>query len=229
MIARRANANIVISSHTDGLLKNVAGNIETHIIPYGVNITKLENTNKKKQIFFAGRLVERKGVEYLINAMDYIDSEYSLYIAGNGPLREHLQNIINRKKMKNRICMLGYISDEELKQYYRESTVFVLPAIFDSNGDTEGLGMVLIEAIMRNTPVIATGIGGIRDIVIDNNTGLFCEEKNSRDIAAKINLIINDPILASTLTVNAYKYVTDNFSIEEIIKRFNEVYEKTDK
>lgn len=228
-IVKQADYNVVISSHTGQLLEHIAGSVETAVIPYGVHVKPLKQFDKQNYIFFAGRLVERKGVKYLINAMINVRDDYKLIIAGDGPLRNELNNQIAEKGLDKRVIMKGYISDNELEYLYEHASLFVLPAIFDAKGDTEGLGMVLVEAICKGTPVIATGIGGIKDIVRDNETGLFSKEKDSNDIAEKINMLIEDTELREKLIVNAYKYVEKYFSIEHIADKFEDIYEKIDK
>lgn len=225
-IARKAHYNVVISSHTGKLLENIAGNVDMSVIPYGVHIKPLKIFQKESYILCAGRLVERKGIKYLIEAMKFVKHDYKLIIAGDGPLRPMLQKQIDEMQLSRRVKMKGYVSDGELNRLYEHASVFVLPAIYDRKGDTEGLGMVLVEAICKGTPVVATGIGGIRDIVIDGKTGLFSKEKDSRDIAEKINLLIDNEALRDKLTENAYKHIEKYFSIQRISGKFDEVYEK---
>ena len=223
-IAKQADYNVVISSHTEKLLDDIAGAVKTEIIPYGVHIKPFRKFDKEQYILFAGRLVERKGVQYLIDAMQYVNSEYKLIIAGDGPLKENLQRHIAQQGLTDRVKMTGYVSDERLQELYEHASVFVLPAIYDRKGDTEGLGMVLVEAICKGTPVIATGIGGIRDIVIDKETGLFSKEKDSRDIAEKVSILIKNEELKNKIVKKAYEHVTMYFSIERISGKFNEIY-----
>ncbi len=225
-IVKAADINIAISTHTANILKKIIGEVDTVIIPYGVIVPKKQEYKKKKYILFVGRLVERKGVEYLIKAMKTVKKEYILKIVGSGPIINKLREIVKFEQLSNRVEFLGKVNNEKLVELYQDASVFVLPAIYDSKGDTEGLGMVLVEAMCYNTPVIATGIGGITDIIIDKETGLFSKEKNCYDIAEKINLILSDNKLEERLTDNAYNYIVDRFSIKNINKKFQDVYEK---
>ncbi len=225
-IAEAADKNIAISNHTSNILKRVIGEIDNVIIPYGVTIPKKQDYIKKKYILFVGRLVERKGIEYLIRAMKIVKNEYVLKIVGAGPIISKLKRIAQAEQLSSRVEFLGKVSDEKLIDLYKYASVFVLPAIFDSKGDTEGLGMVLVEAMCYNTPVIATGIGGITDIIIDKETGLFIEEKNCYDIAEKINLVLLDNKIRERLTNNAYNYIVNRFSIKSVNEKFQDVYEK---
>ena len=142
-IVDAADINIAISTHTANILKKVIGEIDTVIIPYGVTIPKKQDYPKKNYILFVGRLVERKGVEYLIRAMKSVEKEYVLKIVGAGPIISKLKRIAQADQLSSRVEFLGKVSDGKLIDLYKEASVFVLPAIFDNKGDTEGLGMVL--------------------------------------------------------------------------------------
>ncbi|MDY6787022.1 MAG: glycosyltransferase family 4 protein [candidate division WOR-3 bacterium] len=225
-LSRIASRHIAISSSTADLLQNSTGTENITVIPYGIKIPPKKHYRKDKFILFAGRLVERKGVEYLIKAMEFIDSEYQLKIAGNGPLLAHLASISDEMDLSERVQFLGFVSDKELKDLYRRASVFVLPAVHDRRGDTEGLGMVLVEAMRYKTPVIATGIGGIVDIVHNNRTGLYSDERDPADIAEKIKMLIENKQLYDNLTENAYCFIEEKFSLGSVTQKYEKVYEE---
>ena len=100
-------------------------------------------------MLFVGRLVERKGVRYLIEAVQRLSPERRarLVIIGDGPERQRLEEQARRSGLEGRVEVRGRVSDRELRQAYADASVFVLPAIVDTRGDTEGLGVVLLEAM----------------------------------------------------------------------------------
>ena len=165
------------SSFTKGMVQALVPNSNVMISPYGTTLSdKKQNNNicdtEIFRILFVGRHIERKGLEYLIEAMRNLDSRYQLTIVGEGDLTPSLK--IQAQKVQEqsgaKIIFPGRVSSEELSQTYQNSDVFILPAIVDSKGDTEGLGVVLIEGICFGLTVIASNVGGIPD-VINKNTG----------------------------------------------------------
>jgi len=112
-------------------------------------------------------------VEYLIRAMpDVIRNlpKAKLMIIGDGLEKERLVNLANELKLGNSILFAGKIKNEDLPKFYASADVFVGPSIITEKGDTEGLGVVFLEAIASGTCVIGTNVGGIPDI-IKNNEG----------------------------------------------------------
>ena len=95
----------------------------------------------------------------------------------------------------------------------------------DEHGDTEGLGMVLVEALARGKPVIASSVGGIVDIVKDNKTGLLFSEKDPQAIADAIYMLASDKKLYTRLAKDGFKYVSENFATKNIARRTIEIYE----
>jgi len=221
-IESRAVSSIAISHYTQEQVNDVVKLRNSVIIPYGIRMPVERQTEKEKYILFVGRLVERKGIRYLIEAMDFVDSEYALRIAGTGPLSEELKSVAAGRN----IIFEGKVSDERKCELYSKASLFVLPAVHDQTGDTEGLGMVLVEAMAHKTPVVATGIGGITDIVKHMETGLLSKEADPKDIAHKINTLLRDKELYLRFQKSGYENARRNFSIENIAIRAEGLYEK---
>ena len=118
----------------------------------------------------------------------------------------------------------GKLSSEELKQEYQKANVFVLPAIVDKKGDTEGLGVVLIEAIEYGLPVVASNVGGIPDVIINEQTGLLVEAKNSDALTNAFLKLKSDQALSQKLVSGARAHIRKYFSWKPIIKNQMEVY-----
>ena len=155
------------------------------IIPFGVDTDffKPLEIQKNENIFHilsVGYLIERKGFEYIIRAMKEVLNEHSnvqLTIVGSGPLEKKLKELIKDLKLEDNVKIIKNVSDDELLHLYNSSDLFVLPSIVDSQGNTEGLGVVLLEAMACKLPVIGSNIGGIPDIIQDKETGLLVSEK----------------------------------------------------
>ncbi len=228
---KKSNKVIAISEHTNKEVTALCKR-EVQIIPYGVSLSekdlkKEKSSSKNKIILFVGRLVERKGVSYLIEAFSKIaeETQAELVIVGQGPEKEKLEQLAKQKHSDYKIIFADFVNDEELRNYYENCSVFVLPAITDEKGDTEGLGVVLIEALNYKKPVIASNVGGITDIVIDGKTGLLVPEKNSEELAKALEKILSDVSLANRLGEEGYNYVKEKFAWERIIGELKKVYE----
>ncbi|MDI6840283.1 MAG: glycosyltransferase family 4 protein [bacterium] len=229
-----------ISTYTANLINELIPT-KVIIIPFGAAIAssqKIEDrgqrTEDRKQkpennILFVGRLVERKGVKYLIEAFDMVSKKIdsTLTIVGEGSEREKLEKLVDEKGLKEKVIFTGKISEHKLKEYYLNCDVFVLPACTDSKGDTEGLGVVLIEAMSYKKPVVASQVGGIVDIVKDGETGLLVPEKDATKLAAAIYEVLNNKALANKFGEAGHKFIKTNFSWEKIIDRLVKTYNET--
>lgn len=202
------------------------------IIPFGVDtefFRPLETPKKEDmfQILSVGYLIERKGFEYLIKAMNDVLKKYEnvqLTIVGSGPLEKKLNNLIKKLKLQNNIKIIKNISDDELLRLYNSSDIFVLPSIVDSQGNTEGLGVVLLEAMACKLPVIGSNIGGIPDIIQDGETGLLVTEKDISGLSRAILNIIENEKLRKKLAINGYNTVQEKFSWENVTESYLKIY-----
>lgn len=180
---------------------------------------------ERTKILFVGRLVERKGVEYLIQAMQKVKN-VNLYIIGDGELRPRLKRLakdICDYNSTNRINFLGKVDEETLKIYYLESDIFVLPSIIDRKGNTEGQGIVILEAIHAGTPVIATNVGGIPDMIKDHITGLLVPEKDSNSLYKALQFMIDNPDTAKQYAKAAYEDVQERFNWDAVMGQWREI------
>jgi glycosyltransferase involved in cell wall biosynthesis len=180
------------------------------------------------QVLFVGRHIERKGIEYLIKAAAMLDSEkFQIRIAGGGDLTEKLKEQATKEAPKQ-VVFLGKLTKEALSGEYQNANCFVLPAIVDSKGDTEGLGVVLIEAAEYGLPIIASDVGGIPDVVIDRKTGLLVPEKNIHALADAIKELAENEALQKSLVLGANEHIRQNFSWDAIIEKQIKLYEGLD-
>ncbi|WP_066959603.1 glycosyltransferase [Microbulbifer sp. Q7] len=140
------------------------------------------------------RLVEKKGIDLLISAASILKKNgipFELVIAGSGPLETALKEMAKSSGIWPNTKFLGEISHDQVASWYGSIDVFVLPAKKDSNGDMDGIPVVLMEAMMRRVPVISTNISGIPELVRDKKTGLIARPE-AHSIAATIIAFIKD-------------------------------------
>jgi len=134
-----------------------------------------------------------------------------LIIAGSGYLLEKLRNLTKSLGLESKISFFVGPTDEELGRLNSISNVFVCPSIIDSKGETEGLGLVIVEAMEFNLPGVATSVGGIVDIVKNERNGLLVPEKDPTLIARAIERLILDKELARKIVENSKTTVREFF------------------
>ena len=179
-----------------------------------------------KIILFVGRLIERKGAEYVIKAVPKIhSSKIHLIIGGGGLLMNDLKKLVSELNIEDKVTFFGPPTDEELGYLHDIGDVFVMPSIDDSRGETEALGLVIPEAMESNIPVIATSVGGIVDTVKNDVNGILVEQKNPDVIAEAIDKILSNNELANRL-VQSSKSTVNEFLPTTIAKKHLEIFKK---
>jgi len=178
-------------------------------------------------VFALGKFIERKGFSYLIDAIALLQERgpVQLMIGGRGPLKESLQQQASNLGISDRVVFLDYIPDDELPGYYTVADLFVSPSIVDSQGDTEGLGMVLLEALACETPCVASRVGGIVDIIEDGVNGFLVEPRDSVAIADRIWRLISDDKLRQEMGKQGRLFVERHFSWQAKAREILKVYE----
>lgn len=186
----------------------------------------------KFKILFVGRHIERKGICYLIEAAKYLPrDQFEIRIVGVGDLTEELKKLASESATPNsaEIIFTGKLSPEALANEYRTANVFTLPAIVDSKGDTEGLGVVLIEAMELGLPIVASNVGGIPDVVVDGVSGILVPEKDPEALASAYKRLAAEPELVKHLLAGSRKRIAECFTWDGIIERQIAVYNKLSK
>jgi len=153
-------------------------------------------------IVFVGRLVEKKGVSYLIEAMRLLAQTHQdarLTIIGDGPLRESLVAAARRLGVGERIRFVGSVRNEDVPDYLRSAAIAVMPSVVAESGDQEGLGLVAVEAMGCGCAVVASDLPAVRDTVIDGETGLMAKPADAADLAGKISTLLEDEPLRRRL------------------------------
>ncbi|HEY8165666.1 MAG TPA: glycosyltransferase [Gemmatimonadaceae bacterium] len=233
-IVRESDAVTVISSYTAEMLRSIAGETRAVVIPFGAAMDPPPSVSRRKrraedpfELIFVGRLVERKGVPVLLDAVALLrnDARLSVRIIGDGPERSALEGRAQQLGLGERLKFEGMISSERLKAALDACDALVLPAIVTEKGETEGLGVVLIEAMQYGKLVIATDTGGIPDIVEDGATGILVRPGDAVALSAAIRAAMNDPERAARLAAAGRDFATSEFSWDSIVDRLREVYE----
>ena len=171
------------------------------------------------RLLFVGRLVERKGVEFLVEALPLIQSRrpVTLTIVGEGAWEGRIRAVSLRCGVEESVVFAGRISDAELRRRYAECDLFVLPAVVDRKGDTEGLGVVLLEALRFGRPVIASAVGGIPDVVVHGETGWLVPPRDPEALARTVLDAASDPDRARVVGSRGRGHAAARFSLDRIV------------
>jgi phosphatidylinositol alpha-1,6-mannosyltransferase len=188
---------------------------------------------KNKVVLTVARLVERKGIDYAIKAFAEVKKEAKdakFVVVGEGPERNDLERLAGELGLKEDVIFAGAIGDDELVDYYNACDLFVLPSIVnDKEFQSEGFGIVFLEANACGKPVVGTRTAGIIDAVDDNRTGLLVEQKNTGQLAAAMKKILSDGKLAKKMGENGRKRAIDKFDWEVVAEKFEKnVLQKVD-
>jgi len=224
---RTADAVTAISSSTAGTVRRLVDR-SVAVIPYAAVLPEvpvevvrpaLSDPNAPLRLLFVGRLVERKGVEVLVRALARLRHrrEAELVIVGSGNRKDSVTRTAALEGVTDYVHLLGSVSAERLAQEYAKCDIFVLPAVVDSRGDTEGLGVVLLEALAHERPVVASRAGGILDIVVDGVTGWLADPGDAEVLSDRIFEVAADPEAARRVAAHGRREASARFSWERIL------------
>ncbi|MFB1065251.1 glycosyltransferase [Natrinema sp. H-ect4] len=192
------------------------------VIPLGIDVQETEiepRTLDGNTLLFVGRLVEFKGVRYLISAMNGLDA--SLSIVGKGPARRSLERHAALEGVSHKVTFEGFVSDDRLEQLYRDANIFVLPSV----GENESFGIVQLEAMSHGLPVINTALPtGVPFVSVDGKTGFTVPPGNPDRIAEAARTLFEDSDRYRRYSINAQRRVRSKFDRERMLEKTVEVY-----
>jgi glycosyltransferase involved in cell wall biosynthesis len=150
-------------------------------------------------VLSVGRLVEKKGFDYLIKACAILKERgrrfHCQIVGGGDEYTETLVRLIKDLGLENKISLRGAVTQEELRDIYKQATLFALPCLVVDNGDRDGIPNVLVEAMAMQVPVVSTDISGIPELIDNNVNGLLVPEKNALAMADAIEKLLLNPEL----------------------------------
>lgn len=247
-----ADALIAVSKETkEDVIKHFdVDESKVHVIYNGINLQQYVTTSEtstldeygvdknKPYVLFVGRITRQKGIIHLVNAIKYIDPNTQIVLCAGAPdtpeIGKEMEDAVNevKKTRDNVIWIDKMITKEEIIQLYSHADVFCCPSIY------EPFGIINIEAMACNTAVVASAVGGIKEVVVHGETGLLIPleqqteapfepidpDKFSRDLADGVNQVINDKDLQKTMAKNGRKRVEDYFDWIAIAKQVETLY-----
>jgi len=235
--AKNATLTVTISRYSAQKIRQFYGvdKEKIRIAPNGVDTQRFQPSknscetikhqigiDSKLCVLFVGRLIPRKGLTYLIKAAKHIVKEYSqtrFLIVGDGPQKPHLLATLEKTNLLSNFVFLGDVNERLLPVLYNCADVFVLPSI------QEGQGIALLEAQAAAKPVVAFDVGGVREAIVDKETGLLTKP-DSRELAVAVMKLLANGTLREKMGSNGRKLVVDKFSWDVCAKKMLKVYDE---
>jgi glycosyltransferase involved in cell wall biosynthesis len=227
-LLRRCDAVATVSEYWRSYVAKMVPQNKVWIIPNPVEAKKFlelkeKGFERKKVIFlFAGAITSYKGIRDLLEAVQKArDSMQTakVRIIGDGDLMDECQKKVKEEQLDDTISFLGYVSEEEKIRLFRTSDVFVLPSHMDA------FPVAILEAMSAGMPVVSTMVGGIPSIVHEGETGFLVPPGDINALSQRMIRLIEDPDLREKMGQRAAKYVSENFDVELVARRLNELLE----
>lgn len=209
------------------------GKIRVHHV--GINLDEfafrqpLDANGRPLVLLSVGRLVEKKGHEWAIRALERLVTQYPslVYkIGGDGPLRKKLEDLIYELSLEQNVQFLGPVEKKEVLKLYQETDIFVLPSVTAQSGDMEGIPVVLMEAMAIGIPVVSTFHSGIPELVKNGQNGFLVEERDSKELAKKLEFLIKDRGSWEGMGRNGRETVEKRFNLQSLNKELVKIYEE---
>lgn len=219
-----ASSKIVVTSpqlfEYSSILKKYKDKVEVIPLSFEAHNEVIEpkKLSETPQILFVGKLRLYKGLKYLIEAVRDLDVHVN--IIGNGELEEDVISFIAEQNLQSKIFLHTNVDDEELKVFYKESDLFVLPSI----NEAEAFGVVQLEALSYGLPVINTNLkSGVPFVSLDKVTGLTVRPADSSDLRNAIIEMISDPLNYTKFSKNALDR-SKEFTNEKMVEKYLKTY-----
>jgi len=233
-IARNLDVAIANSSHTANSVKELTG-VEATVVPFGpprgaVSFDETSPASEGKPedglpvVLSVGRMIERKGFPVLVRAAKALRGKARVVIVGGGEYEPVVRREVERAGVEDVVQLAGRLPNGALASLYRRCAIFCLPAIVDGRGETEGLGVVLIEAMSHGKPVVASRSGGIVDAVADGETGLLVPPNDEGALADALLRLLEDPFVAARMGEAGRERARRLFSWDAVADRHLELY-----
>jgi glycosyltransferase involved in cell wall biosynthesis len=219
-------------------IKNLFGKPEGNVfvIPNGINVNKFDNQERdwdfrrnyaadnEKIVFFAGRIVQEKGIQILLNAAPKILANYpnvKFLIAGRGPVLDDLKNLANNLGISQKVYFTGYLNDVQITKMYKAIDVATFPSLY------EPFGIVALEGMLAGAATVVSDAGGLNEIVSHRIDGMKSYAGNANSLADSILEVLFDDNLCKQMSAKARQKVISEFNWDIISQNTMKVYKET--
>jgi len=200
--------------------------IDTGKLKYSV---RKPEDNGKVHLLTIARFIEKKGVKYGIQAVAkalkrHPNLEYK--IVGDGLLRDELEDLTGNLKVEDNVELLGWKRQDEVSELMEKSEIFIAPSVTSSEGDQEGIPVVLMEAMATGLPVLSTKHSGIPELVRDGESGFLVPERDVDAMAGRLEYLIEHHEVWPEMGQAGRKFVEENYNVHKLNKCLVEIYQK---
>jgi glycosyltransferase involved in cell wall biosynthesis len=187
-------------------------------MPVDISVFAPGGVRASDRLLFVGRLTAQKGVDVLLRAFAELPREVSIDIIGDGPEADNLRVVANALHLRDRVRWHRAMPQLALVNFYRQATAVVVPSV------DEGLGLVAAEAHLCEAPVVAFDSGGLRDIVVDGETGVLARAVSGRSLAAALSDLLQRPDKGASLGKTGRSRALERFAPDVVARRYAAIY-----
>ena len=197
------------------------------IIYYGLSLPKVEPlplSFSPPTLLLLGRLVPEKGFDTAIRAFSFLKKkgiQARLLIAGEGPERQSLEDLVHELGLSSFVQFVGELARDKVPSLINQATVMIVPSY------SESFGLVAIEAMHLQRPVIASTVGGLQEIVCHQETGLLVPPQNPSVLAIAIEDLLTQPKKAIEMGIQGYRRAVENFTLEKNLNQHENLFHET--
>lgn len=233
VLRRAAGATVVSSAMRENLLTIGADVSRVSVLSMGVDVSDRFKPDaaaprSDHEILFVGRLVEKKGLRFLLQALPGIVRQCPdayLSIAGFGPEEDALRRQARSLGLDDKVRFLGAMPQEELPALYRRAAVFVAPFIRAESGDQEGLPVALMEAIACGCPILAGDVTGLHDMLDEHAASVVLDPRDVRGLEARVLSVLAEPRAPRERAMRMSAFVRERFDWDRIAGGYAAVLE----
>lgn len=199
----------------------------TSVIPMGVDsrgaFRPPREGSARKGLLFVGRLVNKKGIEYLLQALPRVleqNPNETLTIIGSGPLQASLEDLARNLGISEQVLFLGSLINTEIPDYLRSAAVTIFPSIVADDGDQEGTPVAIMEALACECAIIVSDYPGARDIIENGKNGILVSQRSTEQLAQAVTLLLQSPQMRRKLGVAGRTSVQQHYDWQVIGSKF---------
>lgn len=194
--------------------------IEIHPpVPRAAESDVRSSFSDKNLILFAGQIIRGKGVDVLLRALSLVNMPFECIILGEGSHKQHCEKLSARLGLQDRVRFLGFVPQEELREYYKECTAVAISSMWPEPFATIGM-----EVMRYGLPVVAFDVGGISDWLVDGNNGYLVPPGDCMAYAERLERLLRDKVLARSMGENGLKLVNEKFSFDSYIDDLEKMF-----
>lgn len=226
-----------VRSETDYNISYLAGFVggdrsKLHVVYNGVPLRPATEApvdmKPPYKLLALGRFVGKKGYDYLLKAAGILAQsglDFRLTMAGDGPLRGRLEQQARNLGISGKVSFPGFLPHDKVSEQFLSTDVLLMPSIYHSSGDRDGIPTVIMESLMHRVPVIATDVAGISEVIVDRVTGLLIPEKNEGAIAEAVNLMVSNREQALKMARQGRERVLKQFDPDTSHRKMLELFQ----